>query len=635
MLTTLARASVDGAILVALVWIATRVLRLSARVRTIVWWCVAARFVVAVLWPSPVAIPVLPAAPATVQQITVRSASPVEAALGVPIPSQPLTSPVISTAVEWGTMAMLVWISGLLLLGVTSVRRWRQTLRVVTGSAPAPDHLQAMASILAGTLGLRRVPAVRVSDRVDTPLVAGLRRPVILLPAEAFDRLTAHQQRMAICHELAHVKRADLWLGCVPALAERMFFFHPLAHVASREYALWREAACDAAVIEALDVAPQEYGRLLLDLGVSRPSAGLAAAGASWSFSNLKRRIAMLHDLSTGSRISRLAGAAAIVLSLAAIVPMKLVARATPGTAQAPAVGPFAVEQERERSAPPETPQERKPQDSSSFSYVLLFEDNGSVTTSGSSADVQRARGLKRAGEPMVWIRQGEREYVIRDPEVLGQIKAFWSGVHHPVAEHAQALEDVLPQHVELAVKHALEAAGQAVEHIPERLLSPHELGALHEAGRALEEARIHDILRDVGRQVHESLADVNVHDIMREATRHAGDALNDEHVQEANREAGRLTSSVDKAELDKAGRILEENLQEEMDKLRHEMRRMSERLHELRGSIDKPKPPMEDLARSLERAARGMADHAHEAESKMRALIERAIGTGRAEVIR
>ena len=132
---------------------------------------------------------------------------------------------------------------------------------------------------------------------------------------------------MAICHELAHVKRADLWLGCVPALAERLFFFHPLVRLAAREYALSREAACDSAVMDTLEVAPQDYGRLLLALGVSRPRTGLTAAGAAWSFPNLKRRIAMLQNQSARSTRSRALAVAVVGLAITAMVPMQLAAR--------------------------------------------------------------------------------------------------------------------------------------------------------------------------------------------------------------------------------------------------------------------------------------------------------------------
>ncbi len=132
---------------------------------------------------------------------------------------------------------------------------------------------------------------------------------------------------MAICHELAHVKRADLWLGCVPALAERLFFFHPLVRLAAREYALSREAACDSAVMDTLEVAPQDYGRLLLALGVSRPRTGLTAAGAAWSFPNLKRRIAMLQHQSARSTRSRALAVAVVGLAITAMVPIQLAAR--------------------------------------------------------------------------------------------------------------------------------------------------------------------------------------------------------------------------------------------------------------------------------------------------------------------
>ncbi len=82
---------------------------------------------------------------------------------------------------------------------------------------------------------LRRCPALRRSDVIVSPQVTGLWRPVVLLPAE--HTLDAHECAMALAHELAHLRRGDLWLGWIPALAQRAFFFHPLARWAMREYA--------------------------------------------------------------------------------------------------------------------------------------------------------------------------------------------------------------------------------------------------------------------------------------------------------------------------------------------------------------------------------------------------------------
>ena len=107
---------------------------------------------------------------------------------------------------------------------------------------------------------------------------------------------------MTLCHELLHLRRHDLWFGWVPALAQRIFFFHPLAALAVREYAIAREAACDAEVLRVLGSAPQAYGRLLLRWGVAPRETGLAAAGASPSLENLKRRLQMLQQISDSRR---------------------------------------------------------------------------------------------------------------------------------------------------------------------------------------------------------------------------------------------------------------------------------------------------------------------------------------------
>ena len=158
-------------------------------------------------------------------------------------------------------------------------------------------------------------------------MLVGLFRPRIVVPRARFDALTAREQRMALCHELAHQRRADLWLGIVPALAERIFFFHPLARLASREYLVAREAACDADVVRAIGVSAQDYGQLLLTLGVAPVGARFAAAGTSRTFSNLKRRILML-GLPTPTRKVQAAGWLLTGLAALALVPVQLVGRA-------------------------------------------------------------------------------------------------------------------------------------------------------------------------------------------------------------------------------------------------------------------------------------------------------------------
>ncbi len=84
MVATLARASVDGAVLVAAVWVISRLLRLSPATRTVLWWCAAAKFVLALVWTTPIAIPVLPAATTVRQEAGAAGARARVADVGAP-----------------------------------------------------------------------------------------------------------------------------------------------------------------------------------------------------------------------------------------------------------------------------------------------------------------------------------------------------------------------------------------------------------------------------------------------------------------------------------------------------------------------------------------------------------------------
>jgi hypothetical protein len=296
----------------------------------------------------------------------------------------------------------------------------------------------------------------------------------VLLPAE--HTLTPAELAMALDHELAHLRRGDLWLAWVPALAQQLFFFHPLVRWAVREYALQREAACDAQVLRHARAAPQEYGRLLLRLGVSHPlHAGLA--GASPTFENLKRRLTMLQHIEPSSR----ARGWLLVLAVAAIglLPYRVTRATEPADATAPAAAAVAAPaalaapaapaasaaaaagDQRVPPAPPAPPPPPPanvpapppppppppppappalPADLRGASHVDIDTDEGaaygfalfdgdSITMNGTSRDVATARALRRSDEPLLWFRRGTQAYVIRDEALLARAKALYAPV--------------------------------------------------------------------------------------------------------------------------------------------------------------------------------------------------------------
>lgn len=59
-------------------------------------------------------------------------------------------------------------------------------------------------------------------------------------------------------------------------------------------------------------------------------------------------------------------------------------------------------------------------------SYVLFSSGNESVSMSGSTDDIGRARALRRGDEPLLYVRQDGAAYVIRDPATLAQARALF-----------------------------------------------------------------------------------------------------------------------------------------------------------------------------------------------------------------
>ncbi|GEN06858.1 Signal transducer regulating beta-lactamase production, contains metallopeptidase domain [Myxococcus fulvus] len=394
------RASWQGALCAGLVWALTRLwTRMPASVRAGLWWLVALKFVVSLVGPHPLALPVLPASlsflggasaeqvsslegvePSTrvVHEAGVEVAAPVHRGVGTrdvhvekhEVVSEEggfasgvlVVSPVSprSEVAEWGRglashwkelllwTVLAAWLGGVAWRVRAQARSWVTMARLRRDARPLnhPD-LEEEVRELANSAGLRRVPALLVSDQVASPLATGLWEPVVVLPTKAVRRLPLAGLRMALAHEVAHLKRGDLWLGWVPALSEALLFFHPLARRAVKEYALAREEACDAEALRLTGAEPADYGELLLAFGVARPHGSAAALGASDHVHALHRRLSMLEHVDIGSSHSRRWLKVTLsVLGLVALVPFQVVARPEgqdTSKAPAPAAAPSSA----------------------------------------------------------------------------------------------------------------------------------------------------------------------------------------------------------------------------------------------------------------------------------------------------
>ena len=102
-----------------------------------------------------------------------------------------------------------------------------------------------MRARLAQSLGLKDFPSVHVSPVAPMPMVMGIWRPKILVPAEAPTTWGPTQWQAILLHEGAHIARRDHWAVPAQRLAVLLFWWCPLVYFIGRRLNELRECICD------------------------------------------------------------------------------------------------------------------------------------------------------------------------------------------------------------------------------------------------------------------------------------------------------------------------------------------------------------------------------------------------------
>ena len=379
------RALWQGSAAILAVWLLGRTLpRLSPGARCWLWRFAYAKMLFALLWATPLALPLLPAPaplperPAHITSATVPApeAEPTPSAARkypavrpggfrfAPTMQRNLTdvasvprnsAPIQLTAATW---LMLFWLLGATACAWRLVGHWRNLRRLRRGTRRIDDsQLTERHRELARRLGLRRTPDLLVTDAVSSPLLLGLGRPAVLLPPAVVDGYAAAEQDAILAHELAHLRRGDLLWGWLAAVVHLLFFFQPLVWLANREWRLAHEVACDELALRVTETPAGEYARALVKMaaGLASPRSPVPLAGAAWAVEEsprtLIRRLTMLRRLTLRSRhlsarptVAHRTGITLLtLLGVTAIVPWRVTAQTPTRPAAPPAARPESV----------------------------------------------------------------------------------------------------------------------------------------------------------------------------------------------------------------------------------------------------------------------------------------------------
>jgi beta-lactamase regulating signal transducer with metallopeptidase domain len=258
-----------------------------------------------------------------------------------------------SNAMSWPAAVAVVWIIGAALvlarlgLALAAVHWLSRRTHVVT-DAP----WLSMARDIAARMGVARI-TFRRGPNPSMPMAWGIFRPSVLMPAEA-DAWPADRVRVVLLHELAHVRRADCLTHMLAQAACALYWFNPLAWMASRRLRAERERACDDLVL-AFGTPGPDYADQLLEIaratGSSRLSTAMAAASLAMARpSQLEGRLMSILDPSVPrTGVTRTRTTLACALALVTITPL---ASMQPWVQAAPAMLPATAQQQTPDARP-------------------------------------------------------------------------------------------------------------------------------------------------------------------------------------------------------------------------------------------------------------------------------------------
>ena len=221
------------------------------------------------------------------------------------------------------TLLPWLWCLGVLVFAaVTAVGLRRVHALKSEGRRLISGEVSDLCRRLSREIGVAGRVAVATSSRLASPVVVGVLRPLILLPAAVLVNCTPRQIEMILIHELGHVRRHDNLVLLLQRTLEIVLFYHPAVWILSRRVSLEREHCCDQRVL-LRGHDRRAYAQTLLTL--SQPT-GLAsrrpvAALARHGLVERVRRILELEDRSVvgSKRLNPLASAFALLVLVAGV----------------------------------------------------------------------------------------------------------------------------------------------------------------------------------------------------------------------------------------------------------------------------------------------------------------------------
>jgi len=123
----------------------------------------------------------------------------------------------------------ILWLAGVVAIGAYLLMSNFALWRIVKRDRPLVN--QAMLELFEeckAQMGVQTLVVVVPSNQIKSPALYGFIRPRLLLPLEMLEKASEEEMQYVFLHELAHLKRYDIYLGWLTSLLQALHWFNPL-----------------------------------------------------------------------------------------------------------------------------------------------------------------------------------------------------------------------------------------------------------------------------------------------------------------------------------------------------------------------------------------------------------------------
>ena len=190
------------------------------------------------------------------------------------------------------------WLLGTIVLGAYAIVMTVR-LKVKFKNYHACENQEVNQLLLQGINKLKLRSNIKIinTDQIKTPCVLGFIRPKLLLPIGIEDCVNKNELEFIILHELAHIKRLDIIVGCISGALQIIHWFNPIIWYSFYRMRNDKELACDALALSYIDSNDYlNYGKTIIKLLESYKKTP-QVYGISYIINNksqIKRRITMI-----------------------------------------------------------------------------------------------------------------------------------------------------------------------------------------------------------------------------------------------------------------------------------------------------------------------------------------------------